>query len=122
MGKKLTDDVRELKEAVKNFNDQIRFLKVNLQNVFGVTTNTFSFIGDVETRIEALKTLCINGGIFTNDGFEEEWDKIKGLRVKEKGENIENSDFVRIRYSAKNKDDGKIMHIAGNGWKKIIVI
>ncbi len=58
----------------------------------------FGFLGDIETRLEAMKTLNIRAGLFTDQAYEELWDEIKGLRAKGPDEPLEAGDFISLTY------------------------
>jgi len=66
------------------------------------------FLGDIETRLEALRFLGTSKGTYGQDEYESVWDKIKGLRVKEGHEVIAKGDFVRVSYVA--TVDDKVVH------------
>ena len=67
----------------------------------------FSFLGDIETRLEAMRALAIRGGIFTEADYDRTWDEIKGLRVKGPDELMAKGDFATLNYRVTDDTDGK---------------
>lgn len=97
-------------------------LEQKISSLHKMLTQVFSFLGDVETRMEAFKTLCIRKDIFTQDEVEDVWNEIKGLRQKSDEELIVKGDFVKISYKEIDKVSLKILKeeknkviIAGTG-------
>jgi hypothetical protein len=83
------------------------------------TMQIFSFLGDVETRLEAFRALLTiprrwlsKKPVFEDEEYDAMWDQIKGIRVRTAGEFVQKGDFVRISYEAHeagkliNKEDG----------------
>lgn len=66
-----------------------------LESMANMQKQIFLFLGDIETRLEAMKTACIRGGIMTEASYEDIWNEIKGYRAKGEGEVIVNGDIVR---------------------------
>lgn len=117
-GRKLRDNVEGLQGELENLKKQhnkfqgevrmqIQDLVTKTQSTFDVMQRIFSFLGDIETRIEAFRTLGIKANSFTDEEYETTWDDIKGLRVRGPTEFIQQDDFVKITYYANDKETGK---------------
>lgn len=83
------------------------------------TMQIFSFLGDIETRLEAFRALLTipkrwlsKKPVFEDQEYDEMWDKIKGIRVRGPTEFIQKGDFVRISYEA--LEAGKKIHSEEN--------
>lgn len=96
---------------------QVQNLEMNKKIEFEhrQTMQIFSFLGDVETRLEAFRALLTipkrwlsKKPVFDDDEYDAMWDRIKGIRVRGSGEFVQKGDFVRISYEA--FDDGKLVH------------
>jgi len=78
------------------------------------TMQIFSFLGDVETRLEAFRALLTipkrwlsKKPVFEDEEYDAMWDRIKGIRARTIGEFVQKGDFVRVSYEASL--DGKVI-------------
>lgn len=79
------------------------------------TMQIFSFLGDIETRLEAFRALLTipkrwlsKKPVFENEEYDAMWDRIKGIRVRTIGEFVQKGDFVKISYEAYEGE--KLLH------------
>lgn len=69
-----------------------------------------TFLGDVETKFETIKTILIRNDIIeTEEDFDTIWDEIKGLRVRNPSETIQKGDFVRVDFEIRKKATGELV-------------
>jgi hypothetical protein len=100
----------------KQLRDEVALLRVEVGDLrekgrasAALAKQIFSYMGDVETRLEAFRVLCIRAGTFTNEELDSTWDQIKGLRVRGPSEVIQQGDYLRITYKACDKKDNQIL-------------
>jgi len=103
-------EVRDLVAALKVEVNDVR-MKVNTTK--DLMRNIFTFLGDIETRLEAFRTLGVRGGLFSPEEYDKVWDEIKGLRVKAPTEVIHAGDFVRMSFTASDKDGNELLNEEG---------
>jgi len=84
-------------------------LQKNVGGMDQLLRQTLSFLGDVETKFEAIKTAFKNAGILDEDGFDNLWDEAKGFRKKDSHEKLEEGDIAKADFAIWDKAEGKVL-------------
>jgi hypothetical protein len=115
-------NVKAIRERVKTLSEQVKAgvtdlatVKLHLERVeekldatHRIMVSNFSFLGDIETRIETFKRLCVGNNVFSDDQYEDTWDDIKGIRNKGPEEVIEPGDSLRITFKGVDPETGEV--------------
>lgn len=97
----------ELTKALPQLIIQHNKLDGQVESNHSIIQQVFTFLGDIETRLEVHRTMGVRNDLFTEDGYDACWDEIKQLRLRGPEEIIEKDDYVRITYKAVL--DGKVV-------------
>jgi len=97
------------KQQVQILTRRLDQLSGTVNNSMNMNKQIISFLGDIETKLEAYKTILIRKDIMTEDDFDTVWDEIKGVRVRADHELIESGDFARIDFEIRAKNGGELL-------------
>lgn len=106
---KLEKQVADLSKHLATTEISTNNLGMKVRSNHDVMQQIFSFLGDIETRLEAFKTMGIRNDHFTVETYEAVWDEIKGLRVRRPDEQVHVGDHARITYKATDEKGTIVM-------------
>lgn len=92
----LNDLRKQVGKMITDFAEVTRKVNVNHQQI----NSFFKFVGETEAKVEAIKTIGIREGIFTEEQFEDVLDEVKQLRRRKPEEKVQKGDIMRLDYTA----------------------
>lgn len=98
----MNNDSTQMKSRLREMEE-----KINATHKFMISN--FSYLGDIETRIECLKKVMFDNNLVTPEAFDEMWDGVKGIRVKGEDELIVPGDFCRVTFRGVDKVTDEVL-------------